>query len=175
MILLTLFGLRKKDWFEELQMVGEFEIQRPPPYSYDLAISINPNWDEMDKLFPWNCPGYSRVSYSAGKCGKDIVWWHPHVSQYRSYCDDCCPAYDKRMFTIQWQEAKLKVVTRHVFSTKKGKALSKLFKLNQTHQKNLVNAIGLLAWDWYFVKYQVSKRIRKSFIDRIAKEIVEVP
>lgn len=153
------------------------KIQKPPPYSYDLAVSIYPGWEHMEKTFPFRCAGPVTQTYYRPPgwvaCEKQVVWWHPFVPQATSFCDDCCPIYYKRMFSAYWRESKLRLIAQDWFSTKRGRILKKAFNLSEANQKNIVEivgGIGLITWDFRYLSTLAAQRARMAFIKRLAKE-----
>lgn len=78
---------------------------RPPPYSYDLAISINPGWKEV--WSPFICPG-GYTTHRHIPCDREIIWWHPYWDQNYSHCDEHCENDVKALLEWQWKQTKLK-------------------------------------------------------------------
>lgn len=144
-------------------------MTRPPPYSYDLAILINPQWDKMDWNFPWTCAGRF-TGTTRIQCDKDVVWWHPYTSQTSSYCDECCTPYDKNVFIGRWRETKATLVARDMFNRQPLKLISDKLGFKESHKKDICHLVGLLTWDFHHLKEVGIKQPLLDFIQWITTQ-----
>ena len=149
--------------------------EKPPPYSFSLAVSINPEWVKMEKRIPFTCIGTpTKWPYVNKPCTNIVDWWHPLVSQDASYCNKCCPDYYKRMFVVRWRETKLKIVADEWFNKGYGQRFAKTLDLSEAQKKNIVEIMGFLTWDFYYLKgkitYLTSKKARELFMAWLSKD-----
>ena len=154
--------------------------EKPPPYSYSLALSINPEWDRMYPPFPFLCSGRASKKWPHANytCNRDVTWWHPLTPPRAGYCDRCCPTYYKQLYVTRWRETKLRLVAEDWFDSERGRYVAEALDLDEATKRNIVEIMGYLSWDFKYLRRRIlfatSKKARHAFIVMLASELAGI-
>lgn len=147
-------------------------MKKPPPYSYDLAILINPQWAQWDCGFPWSCNG-GLVNLGQPSCNNEPIWWHPfliEISRTNAYCEHCVTQRDRKLITGLWIETKAYLVIKNILDNSKLNSVFVKLGIKESDKTNVSYLVGTIVFGFFAFKELLTKegfREFKSWIKKI--------